>query len=174
MTRFWMAVEKGDGEDPADCGEDLSEIIPPVGYNVEYCEIWKTFAPTKSRGAIYTFTAGEIPEGRSTFGHIKLRVNNRSENVLNAENTVPGFGVRVWGSNSQGDSAVPVDLGMCGTGNFGPLKGVTGGAWSDGQDGICDIHPIPAMSTAGKVLLALLLAGAGLFLVLRSRRVAVS
>ena len=175
LTRFWMAVEKGDGEDPGDCGEDLSEIIPPVGYDVEYCETWKTTPQTGSRGAIYTFTGGEIPEGQWTFGHIKLRVNDRSEDELNDENTVQGFGVRMWGSNSQGDAAVPVDLGLCGTGQFGPLENpVPVGAWSTGEDGICDIHPIPAMSAVGKVLLALLLIGAGLFLVLRSRRVAVS
>ncbi len=180
VTKFYMAVHRGDDDLP-DCGEDLSEINPPPGYTVSYCEAWRYRQTGDSDWVIYQFDptfGGEIPELGQVSGTLRLRVNDFKENNLqsdDADDIVPPFGVRAWGSQRQ-------DLGdqFCGgqaPGNFDPLAPVVGvDPWSDGSNGTCTnaddepLRPIPSGTVMGKGLLAMLLIGAGLWLVIRSRR----
>jgi hypothetical protein len=179
VTKFYMAVHRGD-DDKADCGEDLSEITPPVGYAVSYCEGWRTRAGAdNSDWVIYEFdpVGGEIPELGEVFGSLRIRVNDHEPNDLEGdlpEDIVPAFGIRAWGSqHAYGDT-------FCGSGeNFDPLlpnQDEFGQAiWSDGSDGLCanddgePLRPIPASTAIGKGLLAIFFIGAGVWLVTRAR-----
>jgi len=156
ITEFWLAVNRGDGD--GRCGEDLTEIVPPAGWTVDFCQTWA------NGQAIYRFTGGSLSEGDVTFGTIKLQVNNERENVLDPSNTVPPFGIRAW----VGQPLV-ADALTCSAAS-GPLAGQDG-AFSPGTDGICRIVPLPSTSTLGKGVLAALLIAGGVVLVLRSRRV---
>ncbi len=180
VTKFYMAVHRGDDDLP-DCGEDLSEINPPPGYTVSYCEGWRLRQTGDSDWVIYQFDptgGGEIPELGQVSGTLRVRVNDFKENDLQSDDPndiVPAFGIRAWGSQRQ-------DLGdqFCGgqaPGNFDPLAPVVGvDPWSDGSNGTCTnaddepLRPIPSGTVMGKGLLAMLLIGAGLWLVIRSRR----
>ena len=177
VTKFYMAVHRGDHSDP-DCGEDLSEITPPPGYTVSYCEGWRTRELGDSRWVIYQFDPigdARIPELSEVFGSLRVRVNDERANDLHGEyqtEIVPAFGIRAWGTDR-------TDLGeaYCGTGaNFDPLWPPIGWPqWSVAGDGTCTneggdpLRPIPAGTALGKGLLAMLLVGAGAWLVMRSR-----
>jgi len=156
ITEFWLAIDRGDGD--GRCGEDLTEITPPAGWTVDFCKPW-----TINGQAIYRFTGGSISEGNTAFGSITVQVNDEKENVLDATNTVPPFGIRAWA----GQPLQPDEL-TC-TLASGPLAGEAG-SFSDGSDGICTIHPIPSTSALGKAALVTLLIAGGVALVMRSRR----
>jgi hypothetical protein len=176
VTKFYMAVHRGDHKMP-DCGEDLSEITAPPGYTVSYCEGWRTRPLGGSDWVIYQFdptSGGEIAELSEVFGSLRIRVNDEVRNTLDEDDVVQPFGVRAWASqHPHGDA-------FCQTGaNFDPLLPNVDGfgrpIWGDAADGLCTnengnpLRPIPAGTVVGKGLLAMLLVGAGMWLVVRSR-----
>jgi len=176
VTRFFMAIHRGDDDQPS-CGDDLSAITPPPGYTVSICQPCILDSPSGSNWAVYKFEGSSIAEGDSISGHIKIRVNDVTENTLDAGGTdqiVQAFGIRAWGSQAQtGDTE-------CGNpGNFNPFNNPQNVVWSGGNDGFCTtdgttdgdpLRPIPSGTTLGKALLALLLIGGGVWLVMRSQR----
>lgn len=155
LETFYVAFAKGDA--PADC-EDIADISPPTGWDVDFCEEW-----SDDGRAIYRFTGNSLGELESTSGMIKMRVNGDVPVVLDPNNTVPADGVRAWASKDL------LGEDLCGTETFGPLEGEAG-EWGVGHSAECPFVPIPAMSAQGKGLLLTVFVVAGLLLVLRSRK----
>ncbi len=154
IQTFFVAFAKGNASN--EC-EDLMSISAPNGWNVAFCEEWS------SQGrSVYRFSGGSLGELQSTSGMIRTRVNGPTDIILDANNAVPAFGIRAWASDDI------LAGNACGTGQFGPLVGENG-EWGEGRNVLCPFAPIPSMSTPGKGLLVLLVAGGGLFLVIRSR-----
>ncbi len=151
LTTFYMAIARGNA--PAGC-EDITDITPPVGFTVSFCEDW-----SNNDIAIFKFDGGNLVEQDSTFGQIRTRVNGSVDLILDVDNVVRANGIRAWGSQSNPGLA-------CGTGAFGPFGN---GIWNDGADGRCPFEPIPSLSIAGKGFLLLVVVAGGVYLVVRSR-----
>lgn len=161
ITEFYLAISKGDGDTTC---EDLSNVTPPPGFEVEFCEPWTNGT------TVLRFFGGFLAPQETTFGRIAASRNGDmdttvmarvviGEDIVEQEQIVPADGVRAWATQS--DAA-----GACGSGNFSPLG--TAGDWSPGEDGICFVEPIPAMGQLTKIALACLLVGMGFVLVTRS------
>ncbi len=161
LNEFYVTMHKGEG--PNSC-ESLGDITPPAGFDVEFCEPWSDGV------VVYRFFGGNLPPQEETFGFIRTTVNgenpvlvmvNDPEGGDPIEQEITIHTIRAWGSQEN-------DGGACGAGSFGPFAGQTG-IWSSGDNGICDIEPIPAMNGAVKVSLAMILLIGGALLVVRSK-----
>ncbi len=162
ITEFYLAVSKGDGG--PDC-EDLANVTPPPGFDVEFCEPWANGT------TVLRFFGGFLAPQETAFGRIAGSRNGDTdtlvmarvvvgEDIVTEEQTILADGVRAWATQS--DAA-----GACGSGNFSPFG--TSGDWSRGDDTVCFIEPIPALGQMTKIVLACLFVGMGFVLVTRSR-----
>ncbi len=165
ITEFYLAVSKGTPDAEAPACEDITNVTPPPGFDVEFCEPWADGT------TVLRFSGGFLEPQDTVFGRISAGRNGDEDvtvmarvvvggEVVEQEQTILAQGVRAWAS--QTDPA-----GACGTGNFSPLGTI--GDWSVGEDSVCFIEPIPALGGTSKVALAVIFAGLGLVLVRRSR-----
>lgn len=159
LQEFFVAFDKGMDAN-SNC-EAPSDFYPPAGWSTSVCEGW---APGRPGRVIYRVFGGNLPEQGETFGHIVTDVNGLTIQTLDSDDSVPAYGIAAWAGKEASLSQ------FCGT-TFGPLDGEVGD-WGQGSNhgiGVCDVVPIPAVSTINKVLLVALIGAIGAGLLLRSR-----